>query len=63
MSNPSAGAVPSEASDDVQQAEAAARAQRKQRCRHSAVRQLGAPSADQGAVITPSPTGPCKRLS
>ena len=45
------------------QAEAAARAQRKQRRRHSAVRQLGATSADQGAVITPSPTGPRKRLS
>ena len=45
------------------QAEAAASAQRKQRSRHPADRQLGAPTAAQGAVITPSPTGPRKRLS
>ena len=45
------------------QAAAAARAQRKQHRRQSAVRQLGAPSAAQGAVITPNPTGPRKRLS
>ena len=45
------------------QAEAAARAERKQHRRQSAVRQLDAPSAAQGAVINPSPTGPRKRLS
>jgi hypothetical protein len=47
----------------VVQAEAAARAQRKQRRRHPKAQQRGAPADAQGADITPGPTGPRKRLS
>jgi hypothetical protein len=47
----------------VLQAAAAASAQRKQRRRHPEARQRDAPAADQGADITPIPTGPRKRLS